>query len=216
MYAKYVSRAGERMLSCIQASHGVSQRTMGMRRWRRALRHLGRRRASVQRSALVLLSCTQLHAQWSWCRFPASRRFSFSVSVCMFFCAGADIAAALGGDARLTGASCWGHMRAVGGRLARGRQHDHGQQAGWMRRPAVVTCNAQEADEKRPGLVAGRRSVGRSARAGCPGEMRATKIINTPDPLATIYHTAAPSTRVRHRLHCYCPSHSSDYRTLAP
>lgn len=47
-----------RMLSCIHASHGVSQRTMGMRRCRRALRHLGSRRASVQRSACVSGGCT--------------------------------------------------------------------------------------------------------------------------------------------------------------
>lgn len=53
-----MSSAGERMLSCIQASHGVSQRTIGMRRLRRSLRHLGSRRASVQRSACVTCNCT--------------------------------------------------------------------------------------------------------------------------------------------------------------
>lgn len=47
------------MLSCIQASHGVSQRTMGMRRLRRSLRHLGRRLASVQRSAGVAVNGTR-------------------------------------------------------------------------------------------------------------------------------------------------------------
>ena len=47
------------MLSWIQASHGVSQRTMGMRRLRRRLRHVGSRRASVQRSACVSLRCTR-------------------------------------------------------------------------------------------------------------------------------------------------------------
>lgn len=53
VYAKYVSRAGERNLSCIRASHGVSQRTMGMRRLRRALRQVGSLRASVQRIAHI-------------------------------------------------------------------------------------------------------------------------------------------------------------------
>lgn len=73
VYAKYVSRAGERILSCIRASHGVSQRTMGMRRLRRLLRHLGSLRASVQRIARISIPSLATsdgrrirgHAQWS-------------------------------------------------------------------------------------------------------------------------------------------------------
>jgi hypothetical protein len=51
VYAKYESRAGERIFSCRSASHGVSQRTMGMRRLRSAFRHLGSRWASTAHCA---------------------------------------------------------------------------------------------------------------------------------------------------------------------
>ena len=115
------------------------------------------------------------HTQWSWCRFPASSRFSF--------CAGACVAAFFRSGATLEGASCWGHMGAVGRRMSRGRQDGHGQQAG---------VDSRRMHAARPCVVAHletSRGVG-LAPGGCPGRMTATKFINTTAhklrPLATI------------------------------
>lgn len=47
VYAKYESSAGDLILSCKSASHGVSQRTIGIRRFRRAFRHFGSLLASI-------------------------------------------------------------------------------------------------------------------------------------------------------------------------
>jgi hypothetical protein len=115
VYAKYESSAGDRSVSCRSASHGVSQRTMGMRRLRRALRHLGSRLASVQRRARI--SCPSLaasekgHTQWPWCLLPASSLGSFrgGTRLLMVVTAG-------------EGASCWRDMATVAeGRGSRGR-----------------------------------------------------------------------------------------------
>jgi hypothetical protein len=119
VYAKYESSAGDRSVSCRSASHGVSQRTMGMRRLRRALRHLGSRLASVQRRARI--SCPSLaasekgHTQWPWCLLPASSLGSFrgGTRLLMVVTAG-------------EGASCWRDMATVAeGRGSRGRGACH-------------------------------------------------------------------------------------------
>jgi hypothetical protein len=68
VYAKYASSAGERNWSCMYASHGVSQRTMGISRFRSEFRHLGSLLASVQGIARVSfpsLKPSDGHAQWS-------------------------------------------------------------------------------------------------------------------------------------------------------
>lgn len=62
VYAKYESSAGDRTLSCMSASHGVSQRTMGMSLFRRAFRHFGSLLASVHGIARISFPLLRLQA----------------------------------------------------------------------------------------------------------------------------------------------------------
>jgi hypothetical protein len=82
VYAKYASSAGDRTLSCMYASHGVSQRTMGMSLLRSAFRHLGSLLASVQAlralaSRLLRLQTENTHSgRDAYCPHPAAAPFA--------------------------------------------------------------------------------------------------------------------------------------------